>query len=73
MHSILKISEMIDQLDNIGKLESKHIQSNNSSEENGIRRTTTITAKDFFTNKIYYEKLSIDLEEKAFMEYFLGM
>ena len=65
MHSILKISEMLDQLDNIGKLESKHIQSNNSSEKMELEEQLQSLQKDFFTNKIYYEKLSIDLEEKS--------
>ena len=65
MHSILKISEMMDQLDNVGKLESKHIQSNNSSEKMEIEEQLNSLKKDFFTNKTYYETLSIDLEEKS--------
>ncbi len=65
MQSILKISEMLDQLDHIGKLESKHILTNSLEEKSNIEEQLRLLQKDFLTNKIYYKTLSFDKEEKS--------
>ncbi len=65
MRSILKISEMINQLDSIAKLESKHTLANSREEKLKVEDKINFLQKDFLKNKIYYETLSIEKEEKS--------
>ena len=65
IRSILKVSEMMGQLDDIVKLESKYASAITQNEKSLVEDKLNYLQKEFTKNKTIYETLSIDKEEKT--------